>query len=59
MTPRRSILYERIALGFGAALFVTGITLCSVGIMIAGVPLLVTGIVVVGMAYMEISCKRR
>jgi hypothetical protein len=59
MIRRQSIWKERIAVAVGITLFVAGIALTACGIAIAGVPLLVAGVVVAGLAYMEITCKRR
>jgi len=59
MIRRQSIWKERITVAVGITLFVAGIALTACGIAIAGAPLIVAGVVVAGLAYMEITCKRR
>jgi hypothetical protein len=59
MIRRQTIWKERIAVCVGLAIVVTGVALTACGIAIAGVPLIVVGAVVAGLAYMEITCKRR
>jgi hypothetical protein len=59
MIIKRPIWKEVVAMSVGLAIVVTGIALTACGIANAGVPLLVIGAVVAGLAYMEITCKRR
>jgi hypothetical protein len=56
---RPSIFYEKIAGGISTVIMITGIALCCTGLLVAGVPLLIAGCVIGGIAYIEISCKRR
>jgi len=59
MIRQQPIWKERIAVAVGITLTVAGIALTAASIPLAGVPLLVVGAVVAGIAYMEITCKRR
>jgi hypothetical protein len=59
MIAKRPIWKEVVVMSVGLAIVVTGVALTAASIPMAGVPLIVIGAVVAGLAYMEITCKRR
>lgn len=59
MINNRTIWKETVAITVGVVILLTGVALTVASIPLAGVPLIVVGAVVAGLAYMEITCKRR